>query len=140
MFYFGFGFEFYNISRLANLAELWTLVVPFLLSVTFLGITLGQLIQRSELATLLVLLSSMPIVFMAGFVWPVSAIPAPINMVAQLVPAVPGIQAFLRLNQMGADFAQIIKFWGQLWALAALYGASSWWLLRRNNQQGDVIV
>ena len=86
------------------MAGLGMLAMPFLLSVTFLGITLGQLISRSELVTILVLLSSMPIIFMAGFIWPVSAIPAPINTVAQLIPAVPGIQAFLRLNQMGAGF------------------------------------
>ncbi len=135
MFYFGFGFKLYDIPRLADMAELGALVVPFLLSVTFLGITLGQLIPRRELVTLLVLLSSMPIVFLAGFAWPLSAIPVPINIVAQLIPAVPGIQALLRLNQMGADFSQIIHFWGQLWVLAVLYGASSWWLLRRNNQQ-----
>ena len=131
MFYFGFGFTLYDIPRLADMAELGMLAMPFLLSVTFLGIILGQLISRRELVTLLVLLSSMPIIFMAGFIWPVSAIPAPINAVAQLIPAVPGIQAFLRLNQMGADFSQVMHFWGQLWMLTALYGATGWWLLRK---------
>jgi len=131
MYYFGISFQHYGISRLASAMELLAVVVPFLLAVGCLGVVIGQLISRRELATLLVLLSSLPLVFSAGFVWPVAALPQPVYLAAQLVPSTPGIMACLRLNQMGADFVQIRGLWLHLWVLVVVYGGLAWWLLRR---------
>ncbi len=131
MYYFGISFQHYGISRLASAMELLAVVVPFLLAVGCLGVVIGQLIPRRELATLLVLLSSLPLVFSAGFVWPVAALPWPVFMAAQFAPSTPGIMAFLKLNQLGADFSQIRGLWMQLWLQVALYGSLAWWLLWR---------
>ena len=134
MFYFGSSFSFYGIARLADLAELWLLILPFLLAAGFLGVCLGCILPRPELVTLVVLLSSMPLVFASGFVWPVSAIPAPVTFLVQIVPAIPAIQAFILLNQMGADFSQILPLYGQLWLHCLIYGGLAWWLLARGNE------
>ncbi|OLQ70738.1 ABC transporter [Photobacterium proteolyticum] len=132
MYYFGFSFSFYQINQLATIPDLLAVTVPFLLAVIFMGMIIGQLIPRRELATVVVLLSSIPLIFSAGFIWPVSAIPAPITALVQLVPATPAIHAFLRLNQMGADFEQIVHLWGQLWLLVAAYGGIALLLMHRN--------
>ncbi|MGF1875250.1 ABC transporter permease [Photobacterium frigidiphilum] len=137
-YYFGYSFSSYHISRLASISDLVTMTIPFLLAVIFVGIIIGQLIPRRELATLIILLSSLPLVFAAGFIWPVSAIPAPINALAQLVPSTPAINGFLRLNQMGASFEQVINWWGQLWLQALVYGCIAVFLVKRNQEQGSV--
>lgn len=131
MYYFGFSFAFYNIPHLADFSDLNILILPFLLSTAFLGISLGLLLPRRELATLLVLLSSMPLIFASGFIWPDSAIPAQITAVIQFIPVIPAIKAFIALNQMGADFSSILPFWQQLWLCAAIYGCIAWLLFRR---------
>jgi len=131
MFYFGFSFSFYDISRLAAPLDLVILAVPFILATTFLGIIIGQLIPRQELAMTLVLLSSIPLLFSAGFVWPSSMLPAPVYYLAQLIPSTPGIQGFLRLNQMGAELFQIHTLFEQLWGQTFVYGFISWFLLFR---------
>lgn len=131
MYYFGFSFSFYNIPHLADFSELNLLILPFLLSATFLGISLGLLLPRRELATVLVLLSSLPLIFASGFIWPVSAIPDQLTAIIQLIPAIPAIKAFIVLNQMGAGFSAILPLWNQLWFCAAIYGCIAWWLLRR---------
>ncbi len=131
IYYFGFGFSFYNIPRLANCSELNLLILPFLLSTTLLGISLGLLLPRRELVTLLVLLSSLPLIFASGFIWPVSEIPRPLTAAIQIIPAIPAIQAFIVLNQMGAAFSEIWPLWNQLWFCAAIYGCIAWWLLHR---------
>lgn len=131
MYYFAVCFAYYHIPRLAGLAELSLLLLPFLLSATFLGVCLGSLIPRRELTTLLVLISSLPLIFASGFIWPLSAIPAPIVAVSQLIPIIPAIKAFLALNQMGAEFSDILPLWYQLWLCTVLYGTLAWWLLRR---------
>lgn len=129
MYYFGFCFTFYNIPHLANFAELNLLILPFLLASTFFGITIGLLVPRRELATLLVLLSSMPLIFASGFVWPTSSVPHSIATIVQIIPVIPAIKAFITLNQMGGNFSDILPLCGQLWLCAAFYGFFAWWLL-----------
>ncbi len=131
MYYFGFSFSFYNVPHLANFSELNLLILPFLLSTALLGVCLGAILPRRELATLLVLLSSIPLIFSSGFIWPVSAIPDQLTTLIQCIPAIPAINAFIHLNQMGAEFSDILPLWKQLWICAAIYGGIAWWLLRR---------
>jgi len=132
MYYFGAAFTFYTIPHLANFLELNLLILPFLLSATLLGICLGASLPRRELTILVVLLSSMPLIFLSGFIWPLSAIPAALVEISRIVPAIPAIQAFLALNQMGAEFSDILPLLKQLWLCALFYGCLAWWLLRRN--------
>ena len=139
MYYFGFCFTYYNIPRLAGLIELNLLILPFLLSATFLGISLGLLLPRRELATLLVLLSSMPLIFASGCIWPTSSIPAAIVSAIQLVPVIPAIKAFLALNQMGANFSDILPLWHQLWLCAGIYGCFAWWMLDKKLLKGVAV-
>lgn len=134
MYYFGASFEYYAVHHFAKLSELNLLILPFLLGSALLGISIGLLVPRRELATLIVLLSSMPIVFGAGFVWPTASIPGPLNSALQLIPAVPGIQAFLSLNQMGADFSEILPLYKQMWICVGIYGFLGWWLLSRRRK------
>ncbi len=130
LYYFGPAFQFYDIPRLATIGNLLLLMIPFLLSTIFLGISLGTVFPRREIATLIVLLSSMPIVFGSGFVWPESAIPLPILNVLQLIPAIPAIKAFVLLNQNGAELSQIIPLVTHLSLLALFYGLAAYMLLR----------
>ncbi len=134
MYYFGFTFTFYGIPHLADFAELNLLIFPFLLSATLLGVFLGLLLPRRELATLLVLLSSMPLIFASGFVWPTSSVPESLLLAVQCIPVIPAMNGFLRLNQMGADFIDILGYWKQLWYCAAVYGLLSWLLLMRKKK------
>ncbi|KLV03621.1 ABC transporter [Photobacterium aquae] len=140
MYYFGFSFEYYGISRLASIYHLVLIAVPFLLAVIFLGMIVGQLIPRRELATVVVLLSSLPLVFSAGFIWPVEMIPDGIVALAQLAPSTPAINAFLRLNQMGAEFNQVIGWWGQLWVQTVVYGVIATWLIVRVKRRGKTPI
>ncbi len=129
MYYFGFTFSFYGIPHLADLSQLNLFIAPFLLATTFLGIALGFILPRRELATLLVLLSSMPLIFASGFVWPVSAVPEGLVQALQFIPVIPAMNGFLRLNQMGANFMDVFVYWQQLWICTGLYGCLCCYLL-----------
>ncbi|MFM5881662.1 ABC transporter permease [Aeromonas sanarellii] len=130
-YFFGFCFDHYGIARTAAPGALWLFTLPFLLATTWLGVVLGALVSRRDLPTQVVLLSSLPLVFLAGFIWPLELIPAPLNWLGQWVPSTAAIEGFLRLNQMGADFAQVSAYWWRLWGLALLYGTLACWLLHR---------
>jgi ABC-2 type transport system permease protein len=68
-----------------------------------------------------VLFSSLPLVFAAGFVWPLEALPQSIHSLALLVPSTSGIKGFLGLNQMGADFSMLIHSYTILWVQSVVY-------------------
>lgn len=136
LYYFGFSFNFYGINLLASPLDLLLLLAPFLLSSAFIGICLGAIMPRRELVTFVVLVSSMPLVFSAGFIWPLENIPKGMIWFTNLFPSTPAIQGFLSLNQMGADFSQIINQWGLLWLQTVLWGFIAWFSYKRCQAKG----
>ena len=139
-YYFGYSFMYYNVSRLASISDLILVIIPFLLSVIFLGMIIGLLIPRKELATLIVLLSSLPLVFVAGFIWPVASIPTIINTFAQFIPSTPAITIFLRLNQMGDSITQLQPLLLQLWLLTAIYALIAALLMYRKQMKVNLLA
>lgn len=131
MYYFGASFSLHGVNTLAHASDLLTLLLPFLLSSCFIGIWLGSITPRRELVTLVVLLSSMPLIFSAGFIWPVEAIPQPIVWASKLFPSTPAIQGFLALNQMSAEWRQIASQWTLLWGQAVAWFLLAWWQLNK---------
>ncbi len=134
LYYFGFSFEFYGISRLASPLNLLALLAPFLLACSFMGIFLGALLPRRELVTVVVLISSMPLIFSVGFIWPLQSIPAPIIWMSNLFPSTPAIQGFLSMNQMGASFSQIIAQWQLLWLQVFGWGMLAYFSYKKTQQ------
>jgi len=122
LYYFGFSFDFYGINKLASPLLLITLLAPFLLTSSFIGICLGVIVPRREWVTVFVLFSSMPLVFSAGFIWPLESVPQPLIWLSNIFPSTPAIQVFLSVNQMGADFSQIISQWQLLWTQVLCWG------------------
>ncbi|MGY5820721.1 ABC transporter permease [Vibrio chemaguriensis] len=133
-YYFGFSFERLNVNHIANAGKLLAMLFPFFLGCCGLGFWLGHLLPRRELVTLVVLVSSMPLIFLAGFIWPIEAIPAPLLWIADLSPSTWAIKAFLALNQMGATWQQVAQHWTALWALTVLWGSVAYWIAKRNNK------
>jgi ABC-2 type transport system permease protein len=132
LFYFGFSFDFYHIPHLASAFDMVKLGLPFILSTIFLGIFFGSLLKNQESATPIVLFTSLPLVFSAGFVWPKEAIPEIVTYFSLLFPCTPAMQGFLKLNQMGANFDEILVQYGLLWLQVILYLLLAIFVLRRN--------
>lgn len=135
LYYFGASFDLHGINTLAQPSDLLSLLLPFLLTCTFIGIALGALTPRRELVTLVVLISSMPLIFTAGFIWPLEMIPSPLIWLAQCFPSTPAIQGFLGLNQMAASWSTIAPKWTLLWIQALFWGIFAYQLLKRDLQR-----
>jgi ABC-2 type transport system permease protein len=131
LYYFGFSFEFYGINKLASPSVILALLAPFLLSSTFIGILLGAILPRAELVTFVVLTCSMPLIFSAGFIWPLESVPQPMVWLSNLFPCIPAIQSFLMVNQMGAEFSQILSQWKLLWLQTLGWGVLAYFAYQR---------
>jgi len=122
MYYFGFSFDFYTIHKLGDPLILLVFLTPFLFTSSFIGMILGSVLPRRELVTVVVLISSMPLIFSAGFIWPEESIPELLIWISNLIPSTPAIQGLLKINQLGAEFTQVIHQWILLWGQFIAWG------------------
>ena len=139
LFYFGFSFEFFSVTRLASIYDLITFGIPFILASAFFGIFLGSLFSSREIATPAILFSSLPLVFSAGFVWPLEAVPESLILISNFVPSTPAINGFLKLNQMGAEFSMVIPQYAILWMQIVVYAFLGYYFInkKRKNYVND---
>ncbi|MGE5394651.1 MAG: ABC transporter permease [Candidatus Saccharibacteria bacterium] len=99
----------------ASFLSLMVLILPFLLSVIFLGITLSVLFKRRESALIFMVFLSPIVLFLSGISWPVSSIPPVVYQLAHVFPSTLMIPAYLRLRTMGAGLHSVShEYWMML--------------------------
>jgi ABC-2 type transport system permease protein len=113
----------YGFSTLGHLPQIFALATVFLLATSFMGQAIGAWFTRPENATLLLLATSLPQFFTAGFAWPREAIPDAAIALGRLFPADTAIDGLVRINQLGAGIWEVAHDWLGLWCLALGYFA-----------------
>lgn len=108
LFYFGFLFQMYGIHIGADIVSYWCFALVFIFCCASFGVLLGLLVKKPAIPTQIILISSLPLIFMMGFIWPVELLPSFIVGFVHLIPAFHGINAFVRMNQMGADLSLVM--------------------------------
>ena len=113
----------YGFSTLGHLPQIFALATVFLLATSFMGQAIGAWFTRPENATLLLLATSLPQFFTAGFAWPREAIPDAAVALGRMFPADTAIDGLVRINQLGAGIWEVAHDWLGLWCLALGYFA-----------------
>lgn len=113
----------YGFSILGHLPEIFAIATIFLLATSFMGQAVGAWFTRPENATILLLATSLPQFFMAGFAWPREAIPDAALAFGRIFPADSAINGLVRINQLGASIWEVSHDWLGLWCLALGYFA-----------------
>jgi ABC-2 type transport system permease protein len=113
----------YGFSTLGHLPQIFALATVFLLATSFMGQAIGAWFTRPENATLLLLATSLPQFFTAGFAWPREAIPDAAIALGRMFPADSAIDGLVRINQLGAGIWEVAHDWLGLWCLALGYFA-----------------
>jgi ABC-2 type transport system permease protein len=111
----------YGFSTLGHLPQLFALATVFLLATSFMGQAIGAWFTRPENATLLLLATSLPQFFTAGFAWPREALPDAAIALGRIFPADSAIDGLVRINQLGASIWEVAHDWFGLWYLALAY-------------------
>ena len=115
--------RFYGFSTLGHLPQIFAIATVFLLATSFMGQAVGAWFTRPENATILLLATSLPQFFTAGFAWPREAIPDAALALGRIFPADSAIDGLVRINQMGASIWEIAHDWLGLWCLTLAYFA-----------------
>jgi ABC-2 type transport system permease protein len=135
LYFIGFVFWVQDVPRGGNFAGAVAFAAVAALTIASLGIALGAWFADRERALQVLLATSVPFLFMGGIVFPREAMPAPINVLAMLIPTTPGIFGFVKLNQMGASWSEIRPEFVNMSALLLLYGGTAWWAVRARRRE-----
>jgi ABC-2 type transport system permease protein len=134
---FAVVYPLYGFPERSRALDLSLFALPFLLACIFLALALGALFTRRETAMQVLLFTSLPSVFLAGFAWPVEAVPSWLRAASLLVPSTSCIAGFLRLTEMEAQLRHVRFEWFVLWTLAVAYFLLAWLAERR---QGGLVL
>ena len=111
----------FNFIQLAPARELIGILLPYVLASIFFGMTLSCIVRYRENVMLLVLFTSVPLLFLSGVSWPGSAISGMWKGVSYLFPSTFGINAFVKANSFGASLEDVRFEYQALWIQAAVY-------------------
>jgi len=140
-FYFGFTFDTLGVHHWAKITDIFKLLLPFLIATVCLGQCIACLLPHRDYATAVGLLSSLPIVFSCGFIWPLDSVPPLINILSDVVPAKPMVLGMLKMNQMAASFNEVSQHFTHLWLQAAAYFSLAlsllYWQKHAANRQSE---
>lgn len=124
----------FGLPRIGDLAPLFALGLPFLVSVAMLGFTIASLMPSREAVILAMVTIGMPLFFLSGIAWPVEMLPGWLVALAQFVPSTTAIPGLVQVNQMGAGWFEIADKAALLWGLAVLYGVIALMLARASKR------
>jgi ABC-2 type transport system permease protein len=113
----------YGFAATSRIGDLLAMLLPFILSVSFLGQFVSSWFTRRETAVLLFIAVSLPLFFLVGVAWPIEAIPPLVHTASFIFPSTSAIDGLVRINQMDARLGDVSNDWIRLWSLTVIYGA-----------------
>lgn len=124
----------FTFPQRGNLLEVTLFLVPFILAVSFLGMTLANWFKHREDSIMTVTLFSIPTLLMTGLSWPTTAFPTAIKVISFFIPSTVGTKGFVALTQFGASLQDVRDLFLQMWLICLFYfmlAVWSNWRLRR---------
>ena len=103
--------------------DLLLFFTPYLLACVFFAVCFSSLVRYRESVMLVVVFTSLPMLFMSGISWPQSSIPGVWQGVSCLFPCTFAIRGFIRMSSMGALLGDVATEYYAMWVLVAIYGS-----------------
>ena len=87
--------------------DIITMMIPFLIGTSFFGLAASRYFTDSEAPLLMIAFFSVGYIFLSGVSYPLELMPWYWQAAHYVVPAAPAVLAFVKLNSMGGDMADI---------------------------------
>lgn len=97
-------------------------IAPYLLSVILLAQIVGSLFRRRESSILWLLWLSIPFLLVSGISLPPQAFPRWLYIIGRVVPSSSAVDAWIRVQTMGASLSDVASELAMLWCLVVVYG------------------
>ena len=102
-----------------------TILTLYLSAIILLAITISRLFARREEPFVWLLWISIPLLLVSGASLPPEAFPKPIHLIGQLLPSSSAIEAWMRVQSMGASLSDVLPEIELLSILVITYGATA---------------
>ena len=84
--------------------------------------------KQRESAFVVIVFTSVVFLFLSGLTWPRYAMNTLWTWVGNCVPAVWGVEGFIRINSNAASLSEVGRDYVALWILAAVYMLTACWV------------
>jgi ABC-2 type transport system permease protein len=111
----------FGYPQMAGAGELSALLIPYLLSAIFMGMTLSVLFKNRESPMLLYLFASFPLLFLSGIIWPLSNMGPLWLAVREIFPSSNAMYGFIKMNTLGAGISETRSEIMALWVQSGIY-------------------
>lgn len=111
----------FNFPHYGTPLEYIVFVLPMLLATAFLGQSLNIAMKERESAFILVVFTSAIFMFLSGLTWPRYAMSALWKVAGAFIPAVWGVDGFVRINSNAASLGEVAGDYYALWILTFVY-------------------
>lgn len=123
--------HFFSIPNIGNGRDIITMMIPFLIGTSFFGLAASRYFTDSEAPLLMIAFFSVGYIFLSGVSYPLELMPWYWQAAHYVVPAAPAVLAFVKLNSMGGDMADIRPEMITLWIQVFVYFLLSLWVFRK---------
>lgn len=120
----------FSLPHIGNPVDYLLFVFPMLIASALFGFTLSYFARERESTFMVVVFTSVVFLFLSGLTWPRYAMSEFWQWAGNLVPAVWGVEGFIRINSNAATLADSIRPYTACWILAAVYAVTAWLSLR----------
>jgi ABC-2 type transport system permease protein len=100
-------YSWFGFPNKGNLFHVLMLIIPFLFSVIFLGLTISLLFKKREYSIIFLVFLSPIVLFLTGLSWPSTSIPKVLYQIAHIFPTTSMIPAYTRIRTMGVDISNV---------------------------------
>lgn len=123
-----------------NIIPMILILLPFLFSTAFFGITMVYFCKKRESSFLIIIVSSVPLIFLPGFVWAKEAIPVTLNFCSKLIPFESAADGLIKINQTGANFSDVLQDFYILCCLCFIYFITACLTIKKMKKELNISV
>ncbi len=116
----------FSLPHIGDALDYFTFILPMIIASVFFGITVSAIVKEREMSLMVVVFTSVIFLFLSGLTWPRYAMIETWQWIGNLIPAVCGVEGFIRINSTGASLAQNSTPYIALWILSAIYFVTAW--------------
>lgn len=111
----------FHLNQIGNPWHIACFTLPFLVASIFFAMTVSAFVRHREMCIMLIVFTSVPLLFISGISWPGSAVPYAWKAISYIFPSTFGIHGFVAINNMGASLADVEHDWYMLWVQTLVY-------------------
>jgi len=146
LFYFGYAFHFLDIPLRGSKMALFSISLLFLLVVMVYTMLVASFSKKQIRIMEVLAFTSYPLFLLSGYSWPLSAMPQPLQWLANIIPTTPMMDAVTKLCAEGSGWGPVLGDFRQLLLMLLVSSLLLYWRIavlkkklspRRRN--GDVI-